>query len=484
MRTRPQLITYPDSLGGSLRSLDELLRTRLAGCFSGVHVLPPFPSSGDRGFAPLTYERIDPRFGTWEDVARIARAGDLALDLIVNHVSRRSPEFADFERRGRSSPHADRFLTLDKVWPGGEPDPDDLARIHLRRPRPWSSFTILETGASERVWTTFGRDDPSEQIDLDVRSPAARAYLAEQLERFAVHGVRLVRLDAVGYVAKRAGTSCFMVRPDVEAFLAWARSVADPLGLELLTEVHAPRTEQHRLVDTGCWVYDFVLPGLVLHALRTCSADRLAAHLATSPSRQITTLDSHDGIPVQPDLDGILTVDESRALVDECLARGANLSRLYTTAGRPDPAFDAHQVNIAYAAAVGSEDAYVLARAIQLFAPGVPQVYYVGLLAGDNDHAAVASSGEGRAINRRDYARAEIDAALERPVVRRILRLLRLRHDHPAFEGELAVAAEGPRLRLSWSGTAGSATLEADLAAGSGLVDAVGADGTRERFAA
>ena len=48
---RPQLVTYPDSLGGDLPALVGLLEGPLAGLFRGVHVLPPFPSSGDRGFA-------------------------------------------------------------------------------------------------------------------------------------------------------------------------------------------------------------------------------------------------------------------------------------------------------------------------------------------------------------------------------------------------------------------------------------------------
>ena len=51
---RPQLLTYPDSLGGRLPALADLLDGPLAGLFRGVHVLPPFPSSGDRGFAPLS----------------------------------------------------------------------------------------------------------------------------------------------------------------------------------------------------------------------------------------------------------------------------------------------------------------------------------------------------------------------------------------------------------------------------------------------
>src|SRR3712207_4846242 len=131
---RPQLLTYPDSLGGDLRVLGDLLEGPLAGLFRGVHILPPFPSSGDRGFAPLTYDTIDPRFGRWADLRRIGARHDLVLDLMINHISRQSPQFLDFVRRGRRSPWADLFLTLDKVWPDGSPPAADVARIFLRKP--------------------------------------------------------------------------------------------------------------------------------------------------------------------------------------------------------------------------------------------------------------------------------------------------------------------------------------------------------------
>ena len=465
IRNAPQLITYPDSLGGDLRALAALLAGRLAGHFGGVHLLPPFPSSGDRGFAPIDYRAIDPGFGTWDDVRRIGASFDLELDLIVNHVSRRSKEFRDFERLGRDSRYADLFLTLDKVWPGGDPDPAQFERVFRRRPVPYSTFVIESTGASERVWTTFGADDPSEQIDIDVESPLARRMVADQLAWFREHGVRLVRLDAVGYAIKRAGTSCFMVEPELSAFLDWLHTIADPLGLELLTEVHGDVPMQRRLAGRGSWSYDFALPGLVLHALIAGTADRLVAHLRGAPARIITTLDSHDGIPIQPDLQGALSTDEARLVVDACLAAGGNLSRVFTRDDLPDPSFDAHQANCTYYAAVGCDDeAYLLARAIQLFAPGIPQVYYVGLLAGDNDLDAVARSGEGRAINRHDYGAAEIDIALERPVVRRLLELVALRRDHPAFDGTLAISGGGPRLRLTWGRGEATCTLEADLA--------------------
>ena len=326
---KAQLITYPDSLGGNLRALMEFLRTDLADVFGGVHVLPPFPSSGDRGFAPTDYRRIDPAFGTWEDLAAIGKDFDLAVDLMVNHISRRSPEFQDFLAHGRASRFADLFITLDKVWPGGVPRPEDVGRIFLRRPKPpFLTITVGDTGALERIWTTFGRMEPSEQIDLDINSPLTRQMIVDHLRFFQKQNVSMVRLDAVGYVIKKPGTNCFMVEPEVYEVLEWLTGEATELGLTLLPEVHAEPGVQAALAAHGYWVYDFVLPLLMLHTLTSASGVKLAAHLRTCPHRHFTMLDCHDGIPVQPDLAGVLTLEEMRAVVDHCLDRGANLSPL------------------------------------------------------------------------------------------------------------------------------------------------------------
>jgi sucrose phosphorylase len=466
---RPQLLTYPDSLGGDLASIDRLLDGPLAGLFTGVHVLPPFPSSGDRGFAPITYRQIDPRFGTWADIERIGRTHDVVLDVMINHISRGSEEFGDFARRGRASPSADLFITLDKVWPAGDPPADDLARIFLRRPKTaFTTVEIEETQETETVWATFGTADWSEQIDLDVTSSATRELITSWLRGFVDHGVRVVRLDAIGFVIKKPGTSCFMVEPEIWDFLNWISGVASALGLVVLPEVHDRYATHERLAAHGFWTYDFVMPGLVLDAFLTGDASVLGAHLTRTPRRQFTMLDCHDGIPVRPDLDGILPADRMVALADHVVARGGNVSRIHSAAHHDEGGVDVHQLNCTYYSALGEdEDRYVAARAIQLFARSVPQVYHVGLLAGANDHAAVERTGEGRAVNRHDYTADEIDVALRRPVVQRIVELVRLRNMHPAFDGDLTVGADGSRLRMTWATSAASISLQVDLADGS-----------------
>jgi sucrose phosphorylase len=473
---RPQLLTYPESLGGDLSQLVTLLEGPLAGLFHGVHVLPPFPSSGDRGFAPMTYFEIDSRFGTWEDIRRMGERHDVVLDLMINHISRQSPEFQDFERRGRRSPYADLFITVDKIWPDGNPPRSDIDLIFLRKPdSPLSTITIRDTGEREQVWTSFGSADWSEQVDLDITSDVTRTLIKDWLRSFAGRGVRIVRLDAVGYVVKKRGTSCFMVEPEIYNFLDWVTEEAAAYGLTVLPEVHDTYTTHRRLSDHGMWTYDFVLPGLILHTFETGDARRLADHLRGMPNRVFTTLDCHDGIPIRPDLDGILEPSEMLALAGTVEQRGGNVNRILSP--MHTEAVDVHQLNCTYYSALDcDDDRYLAARAIQLFARGVPQVYYVGLLAGTNDQALLAQTGDGRAINRHDYTRGEIENELQRPVVQRMLDLIRLRNGHPAFDGTLDdELIERSHLRLSWRIANASCSLDVDVSSGRVSVD----DGAR-----
>jgi sucrose phosphorylase len=385
---------------------------------------------------------------------------------MVNHISRHSAYFQDFAQKGRQSEYADMFITLDKVWPDGNPPPEDVARILLRKPEhPFLDIQVEATGVNERIWTSFGpRVDYSEQIDLDVNSAVTRKLFADLFNHFSQQKVQILRLDAVGYVIKKPGTSCFMVEPEVYEFIDWMTALANEVGLTLLPEVHDHYSTQFKLAQCNYWVYDFVLPALILHTLFNRTSSKLRDHLNICPRKQVNMLDCHDGIPVQPDMDDILTIEELKVIVDVCLKRGANLNRIRSSHKIVD-GFDAHQINCTYYSALDcDDDTYLAARAIQFFAPGVPQVYYVGLLAGENDYEAVEHAGEGRAINRTNYTVAEVEAALQKPVVRRLLNLIRFRNDHPAFRGELTIpdTAEG-ELRLDWQNGSQSCRLRVDL---------------------
>lgn len=454
MRNQVHLIAYADRLAGGLAGLHELLQGPLRGAFGGVHVLPFFdPVDGaDAGFDPIDHTSVDRRLGTWADVEALAALGDVMADAIVNHVSAASPAFLDVRRHGEASSQAGRFLTYERVFPEGASEADLLA---VYRPRPGLPFTPVHRGdgSTRLYWTTFGAG----QIDLDTASPDARAYLEEVLAVLARHGVRTVRLDAVGYTVKRAGTSCFML-PETLAFVDWLTERAHRLGLETLVEVHSSYRSQLLLARRADWVYDFALSPLVLHGLHTGDADPLDRWLRMRPLNAVTVLDTHDGIGVvdvgadaaSGSSDGLLDRGQLESLVESIHTHSGGASRAAT----PSPAagLDLYQVNTTYLDALGGdEDRYLLARLLQLFVPGVPQVYYVGLLGGRNDLDLFGATKVGRDVNRRWYVPAEVDEALERPLVRAQLAACRLRNRHPAFQGRFRWLRPAPgRLALRW----------------------------------
>jgi sucrose phosphorylase len=351
--------------------------------------------------------------------------------------------------------------------------------MFLRRPLPYSTFTIEETGEEEKVWTTFGRTDPSEQIDLDIKSDKVKKLLTEFFMNFSKQNVKIVRLDAVGYVIKKLGTSCFFVEPEIYEILDWIMDLANSLGIELLPEVHSHYTIQYKLAEHGCWIYDFILPYTILDTLINKSSEKLCDYLKVRPKKQFTMLDCHDGVPVKPDMDDLIDTKEARKLVDVCLERGSNLSLILSDEHKAADGFDVHQIRCSYYSVLNcDDDAYLAARAIQFFAPGIPQVYYVGLLAGENDVEAVKRTGEGREINRHNFTLDEIEQSLEKEVVQRLLKLIRFRNEYSAFNGEFKVLDSAKdEILLSWEKDDKYCKLFIDLNTNKSIIDYIDDNG-------
>lgn len=461
MKNHVQLITYVDRLGGGdLKALHALLKDGpLAGLFGGVHLLPFFhPIDGaDAGFDPIDHLSVDARLGDWDDIKALTQTVDVMGDVIVNHMSSQSPQFLDYQARGAASPYAGLFLRMDTVFPGGATEADLLA---IYRPRPGLPFTPYATAQGrELLWTTF----TPQQLDIDVTHPQGKAYLSSILRRFADAGIRMVRLDAVGYALKKAGTSCFM-EPTTFEFIAAFAAEAKQRGIEVLVEIHSYYRRQIEIASQVDWVYDFALPPLVLHALTAGDAEPLKRWIGIRPHNSLTVLDTHDGIGIidigadaadRAGSPGLVSPEQLDALVERIHANSQGQSRQATGAAASN--LDLYQVNCSFYDALARDDeAYLAARAIQFFLPGVPQVYYVGLLAGENDMDLLARTRVGRDINRHHYTPAEIDAALQRPVVQRLAALIRLRNQHPAFSGQFdLLASPADRLHLRWTAADG-----------------------------
>ena len=468
MKNQAQLIAYVDRLtAGTFRDLQALLAGPLRGAFGGVHVLPFFhPIDGvDAGFDPIDHTQVDQRLGTWRDVAALAASTDVMADAIVNHISSHSPQFKDYDQLGDHSRYAGMFLTYSRVFANGAQESDLLA---LYRPRPGLPFTKYQTqhGAPVLLWTTF----TTEQIDIDVHHPEGRRYLADVLDRFHAAGIRVVRLDAVGYAVKKTGTSCFMI-PETFDFIAEIAAEARARAIEVLVEIHGHYREQLDVASRVDWVYDFALPPLVLHTLYRRDVSRLKRWLDIRPHNAVTVLDTHDGIGVldvgadrqRRQEPGLLPPEDIDALVETIHERSHGESRQAT--GGAANNLDLYQVNCTFYDALGRRDAeYLTARAIQCFVPGIPQIYYVGLLAGENDMELLARTRVGRDINRHYYSAAELQEALTRPVVRSQLALLRLRNTHAAFHGTFHVStAAAHAMEMVWKNGAEFARLEVNL---------------------
>ena len=465
MNNKVQLIAYADRLsGGGLPELQGLLDGPLRGVFGGLHILPFFlPIDGaDAGFDPIDHTRIDPRLGDWSQMRALGGQFDIMADLIVNHMSSLSPQFQDFWRQGDDSPYAGMFLTLGGVFPGGATEAE-LLKIY--RPRLGLPFTVLQLrdGRKRVFWTTF----TPEQIDIDVKSPQGAAYLQSILDIFSRSGVRAIRLDAVGYAIKKPGSSCFMI-PETFDFIGQLTASARARGLEVLVEIHSHFESQIEIAKHVDRVYDFALPPLVLHALFKSDGRPLCAWLERSPRNAVTVLDTHDGIGVRdvgadgarPGLLAPSAIDE---MVETIHRNSGGQSRKATGASASN--LDLYQVNCTYYDALGRDDrSYLVARAIQFFAPGIPQVYYVGLLAGTNDMDLLSRSGTGRDINRHYYSAGEVTDALGRPVVQNLLDLIRFRNSHPAFGGAFRVLqTQDHKVGLEWRDGDHWARLDVDL---------------------
>lgn len=458
MKNEIMLITYADSMGKNLSELNDLLHEYMRGIVGGVHILPFYPSSADRGFAPLGYDKVDDRFGCWDNLEKIGKDFYLMYDFMINHISKQSFYFKDFKKKKDASHFRDMFIRYKDFWPEGEPCTCDIDLIYRRKSREPYVEVEFDNGTIEKVWCTFGE----EQIDLNVNSDITKKFIKESLEGLGDRGASIIRLDAFAYAIKKLNTSCFFVKPEVWELLDNIKSILKPYNVEILPEIHENYKIQLELSNRGYFVYDFALPMLLLYTLHSGCNKKLVNWLKTCPRRQFTTLDTHDGIGVV-DTAGLLSDEEINETREKLFSKGANVKKIYNTAAYNN--LDIYQINCTYYSALGNDDdMYVLSRAVQFFAPGIPQVYYVGLLAGENDIKLLENTKQGRNINRHYYSKEEVEENIKRPVVKRLFNLMKFRNSYPAFNGEFKVIDTNEnKLKLKWKKNKYEAALDADL---------------------
>ena len=457
------ILVYAERLGGSLGHIEKLLANELSD-FSGIHVLPFFhPYDGDdAGFDPIDHTIVDPRLGSWEDFRRISATHELTADLIINHASNLSPEFLDWQEKGEKSEYSGMFLTFDKVFSNGGTE-ETITSFY--RPRPGLPFTAYNVAGKRRlVWTSFM---PS-QVDIDVRHPAGEAYIDRVLDALQSGGVKVVRLDAVGYAIKTPGTDSFMT-PETLEYVSELTEKIRARGMRVLVEVHAHFTQQLEIAPLVDLIYDFQTAPLLLHSLFTSNVDALARWFELRPDNCLNVLDTHDGygvIDAGPigGREGLISQDDMAHIFEVAAKNTAGHSAIASVV--PQWFELPHQINATLPAIIGDDNAYVLARVVQFLLPGEPQVYYVGLLNGMDDKALFDKTGNGRDVNRHNYTPEEIQKSLSSDVTQAIVGLARLRK-HAVFSGNFEFKQlSSDSMRLGWTSDSAELSLQFSFAEG------------------
>ena len=542
---------YPDSIGERLSDTVALLqRPELEGAFSLFYILPTFFHSDlDRGFSIIDYD-INEELVSPQDLATLSDLGiQIKLDLVLNHLSVRSPQFQDLLLQGEESPYRDFFIDWDEFWRGqGAEGPDGhvvprqefLDRLFMRKPglpvlrvrfpdhtlkTYWNTFyqkvdfdeitaldfaDIRELGLDEaealadRVKILIkdkGYLNPGDfghlnhlgpqiiaavckkreylgQMDLNARSERVWEFYDETLRKLSGYGARIIRLDAFAYLHKEPGQPNFFNRPGTWQYLTRLKTMARKYDLTIFPEIHAEYGAgiHEEIAGEGYPVYDFFFPGLVIDALEQGDNSALLRWIAEIQARGLQTINMlgcHDGIPVLDlrgkEVDGVyhpglLSDERIDAAIALIISRGGLTKNLYGADGKK---IDYYQVNATFFSALGEdEDKLLLARAIQMFMPGVPQVWYLDLFAGSNDYEAAqrGHTASHKEINRSNLGVGDVESRLEQRVVRDQLALIRQRNLSPAFTGRLRIVdTPADRLHMVWEHPMATATLQADL---------------------
>ncbi len=435
------LITYGDSIQQPgetpLQTLYEFLSLHLKNSINSVHILPYFPYSSDDGFSVIDYKTVDPELGTWTDIERIDKDFHLMTDLVINHVSRENLWFIDYI--SQKKPGCDYFLEL--------PQETDVSLVV--RPRSSAVLTPVHTHDGIRhVWATFGED----QIDVNFENPDVLFEFIDILLLYIAKGSRFIRLDAIAFLWKKAGSRCINLRETHEV-VKLLRDIVDMVapGTVLITETNVPNGENLSYFgnsDEAHMVYQFTLPPLLLHALHHGNGHFLSQWAKDMPRapKNCTYLNfiaSHDGIGLRP-AEGILPEEEVQTLVGAMHEYNGYVSMRTDQFGKESP----YEINIAlFDALKGTHlgldqyqiQRFLCAHTIMIALQGIPALYIHSLTGTLNDHQGVETTGRTRSINRRKWQYDELLEQLNNPaathaiIFHELKRLLQIRRKQTAF---------------------------------------------------
>ncbi|MFV8338308.1 alpha-amylase family glycosyl hydrolase [Flavobacterium sp. LB3P21] len=291
------------------------------------------------------------------------------------------------------------------------------------------------------------------QMDVNAASPLVWEFYEETLKKLSGYGCTILRLDAFAYLHKQVGESNFFNIPGTWEYLERIKKIAQQNNLMLLPEIHAEYgLHLHdEVANEGYYIYDFFLPGLTIHTIESQTSSALirwAKEIIGKGYKTVNMLGCHDGIPVL-DLKGkevngvynkgLLEDAEIESIMNTIMERGGRVKNLYDPSGNK---ISYYQINATFFSALGEdEQKLLLARVIQMFMPGIPQIWYLDIFAGKNNYEAADNGGSAghKEINRTALSMNDIEEGLKTEIVKKQLEIIRLRNTSDAFSGEVEI---------------------------------------------
>ena len=363
------------------------------------------------------------------------------------------------------------------------PKAEFLNKLFMRK----SGLPVLKVpfpdGTEKPYWNTFYQkvnEDKSflGQMDVNAKSELVWSFYEETLQKLKGFGCEILRLDAFAYLHKEIGQSNFFNKPGTWNYLQRIKQIADKNNLKLLPEIHAEYglNLHDEVAKEGYQIYDFFLPGLMIHTLETANSRALltwANEIINKGYKTVNMLGCHDGIPVL-DLKGkevngvynkgLLEDNEIEAIMNKVMERGGRVKNLYDPSGKK---ISYYQVNATFFSALGEDEKkLLLARAIQMFMPGIPQVWYLDVFAGKNNYEAADKGGSGghKEINRTNLTMEDIEHGLQKEIVKNQLEIMRLRNTSKAFLGQIEINnTSKSEIDIFWKNNDEVAHLKANL---------------------
>jgi amylosucrase len=278
-------VCYVDLFAGNLEGVKSKIPYFKELGLTYLHLMPMFKApegENDGGYAVSSYREVNPRLGTMEQLASLARelrsAGiSLVVDLVFNHTSNEhlwaeqaksgNEEFSDFYRIFPDREMPDAYeQSLREIFPDEHP----------------GAFTFFQDLFNEGgwVWTTFH----SYQWDLNYANPAVFNRMAEEMLFLANQGVEVIRLDAVAFIWKELGTSCENLpgaHTLIRAFNAVARVASPALLFKSEAIVHPDDVVKYIVPDECQLSYNPLLMAMLWNSLATRKVRLLSQALAS-----------------------------------------------------------------------------------------------------------------------------------------------------------------------------------------------------------